>query len=418
MAQGIGVTAVPSSEMREGWRIVAVGFALLLLMFGTRLSFGLYIKPMAEHLGTTRASISGSQSVYMLTYALFALVAGSLADRYGPRRILAVGALFMGLGMWLASQTSAVWHYYLAYGVLVAIGSGSMYVPVSGAVSKTFTRQRNFAVGITASGSGVGQYLIPPFMQRVVEAEGWQTAFLYTAVLVLAVGVALPLLLLRGKGVAGDRTKASASEGTPQRHYTLRQALRTVPFWTYFGMYFIICFVMDGVIFVHIYPYLTDLGFEGQTAAKALGYLGLISTVTMIAFGPLGDRFNKRLLLTGLLAVHTLLIFWLIHLKGNLGLWSFVVLYGVLLGVAWPLTVSILAEIFGSQSVSSILGACTLAFGLAGLVAPWMAGYVFDLYKSYHPVFYFTIALSALSVVCTYYTRKTHGMIAREGEVA
>jgi MFS family permease len=402
---------------------------LLLLMFGTRISFGVYIKPMAESFGATRATISGSQSLYMIVYAVFALIAGSLSDRYGPRKILVVGAMFMGVGMLLASRVTSVPQYYLSYGVLVAIGSGATYVPVTGAVSKFFTRRRNLAIGITAAGGGLGQYLIPPFMEKVVETQGWQTAFFYTALLLLVIGVSLPLLLLQGRGLPDDyeveeqedltdkaqRESSQASEAFweqgQQKHYTLRQAMATIPFWTYFGMYFILCFVIDGVLFVHIYPYLTDMGFGGQTAAKALGYLGLISTVTMIAFAPLGDKVNKRILLTGLFAIHTLFLFWFIHIKSESILWAFIICYGILLGTSWPLTISLLADIFGSRSVSSILGACTLAFGLAGLIAPWMAGYIFDLYKSYVPVFYFIMLLSFLSVVFTYFTRKTKGMI-------
>jgi len=408
--------------------MVAVGFMLLLLMFGTRISFGVYIKPMAASFGATRASISGSQSLYMIVYAVFALIAGSLSDRYGPRKILVVGAMFMGVGMLLASRATSIPQYYLSYGVLVAIGSGGTYVPVTGAVSKFFTRRRNLAIGITAAGGGLGQYLIPPFMEKVVETQGWQTAFFYTALLLLVIGVSLPLLLLKGRGLPDDYEVEEQGEltekvqGGPsqasetfwdqgQKHYTLRQAMATVPFWTYFGMYFILCFVIDGVLFVHIYPYLTDMGFGGQTAAKALGYLGLISTVTMIAFAPMGDRVNKRILLTGLFAIHTLFLFWFIQIKSESILWLFIICYGILLGTSWPLTISLLADIFGSRSVSSILGACTLAFGLAGLIAPWMAGYIFDLYKSYVPVFYFITALSFLSVVFTYYTRKTKGMI-------
>lgn len=413
----------------RGWSVVAVGFMLLLLMFGTRISFGVYIKPMAESFSATRASISGSQSLYMIVYAVFALIAGSLSDRYGPRKILVVGAMFMGVGMLLASRATSIPQYYLSYGVLVAIGSGATYVPVTGAVSKFFTRRRNLAIGITASGGGLGQYLIPPFMEKVVATQGWQTAFFYTALLLLVIGVSLPLLLLQGRGLPdayeeeeqgklteeAQRASSQASEAfweqEPQKHYTLRQAMATIPFWTYFGMYFILCFVIDGVLFVHIYSYLTDMGFGGQTAAKALGYLGLISTVTMIAFAPLGDRVNKRILLTGLFAIHTLFLFWFIHIKSESILWAFIICYGILLGTSWPLTISLLPDIFGSRSVSSILGACTLAFGLAGLIAPWMAGYIFDLYKSYVPVFYFIMLLSFLSVVFTYYTRKTKGMI-------
>jgi len=413
----------------EGWLMVAVGFMMMLLMFGTRLSFGIYIKPMTESFGASRAAISGSQSLYMFVYAFFALLAGSLSDRYGPRKILMVGAVFMGVGMLLASRITAVWQYYLSYGVLVAVGSGAMYVPVTGTVSKFFTRRRNFAIGITVSGAGLGQFLIPPFMERVVESQGWPTAFFYTAMLLMVFGISLPLLLLKGRGLPEDirpgtrgdpapkgdeylpESPVSIESNRPQKHYTLKQAMTTVPFWMFFSMYFIICFIVDGIIWVHLCPYLTDIGFSGQTAAKALGYLGLIATVTMVVFAPVGDRVNKRGLLTGLLAANTLLLFWLIHLKGAFGLWLLIILFGIIQGAAWPMTVSILSDIFGSGSVSSILGASTIAVGLAGLISPWLAGYTFDIYKSYVPVFYLTIILSLLSVVFTYYTRKTKGML-------
>jgi OFA family oxalate/formate antiporter-like MFS transporter len=196
-----------------------------------------------------------------------------------------------------------------------------------------------------------------------------------------------------------------------QADYTLRQAVATAPFWAYFAMYFMICFVFDGVIFVHLMPYLTDVGFTGHSAAKALGYVGLIATLTMAFFSPLGDRFNKRILLTALLGVHALFLLWLIHIRSEPVLWIFTSLYGVLMGAIWPLSVSVLSEIFGSASISGILGACTLGFGLSGLVAPWAAGYMFDLYKSYNPVFYFMIFMSLASSVCAYYSRKTRTMM-------
>jgi MFS family permease len=429
MGNRSGVTFLSKFSVYYGWRVVAAGFVLLLLMFGLRFSFGLYIKPMAETFSASRASISGSASLYMVFYSLFALIAGRFADKYGPKRVLIGGVLFMGVGMLLSSVVTSVWQYYLSYGVLVAIGSGSIYVPVAGAVSKFFTHQRNFALGITISGSGLGQYLIIPFMQQVLETKGWQTAFLYSALLMLVFGTALPLILLKGRGLPEDvgigLQKAVEVEGNPEpKHpsgneppaetatdYTLRQAVRTAPFWTYFGMYFLVCFVFDGVIFVHMVPYLTDVGFTGQTAAKALGFVGLLATVTMALFSPLGDRLNKRLLLTSLLGVHALFLFWLLHIRGDTELWLFISLYGVLMGAMWPLTVSVLSEIFGSTSISGILGACTLAFGLSGLIAPWAAGYMFDLYRSYDLVLYITIFLSLASSVCAYYSRKTEAMM-------
>jgi MFS family permease len=413
--------ALPRSGMHPGWLMVAVGSVLLLLMFGTRLSFGLYIKPIAESFGASRASVSASQSLYMVVYSVFALIAGGLTDRYGPRKVLVVGAVLMGLGMLLASRIATIWQYYLSYGILVAIGSGAMYVPVTGAVSKLFDRRRNLALGITASGAGLGQFLFPPLMEGIVEARGWQAAFVCTAFLLLVIGVGLPWFLLKGNRLPlaqlakENRKEIPSQQGASeslqaQTHYTLFQAMKTAPFWMYFGMYFIVCFVIDGVLFVHLYPYFTDIGFEGQTAAKAFGLVGLISTVTMIAFAPVGDKGNKRHLLILLFAIHTLLLYWLMKLNTALGLWAFVAVYGVTLGAAWPLTLSILPDIFGSRSVSSILGVCTLAFGLAGLLAPWLAGYLFDLYGSYLPVFRLTILLSIGGVVFTFFIRKTKGM--------
>jgi len=335
----------------------------------------------------------------------------------------------MGVGMLLVSAITSVWQYYLAYGVLVAIGSGATYVPVAGAVSKFFTKKRNFALGITISGSGLGQYFIIPFMQQVVESKGWQTAFSYTALLMLIFGIGVPLILLKGRGLpedvginvqnaAEEKETATSLQGLDKRpaprprvDYTLRQAVATAPFWAYFAMYFMICFIFDGVIFVHMIPYLTDVGFTGYSAARAVGYIGLIATVTMVLFSPLGDKFNKRLLLTALLGVHALFLLWLIYIRSEPALWVFVSLYGIFMGAMWPLSISVLSEIFGSASISGILGACTLGLGLSGLVAPWAAGYIFDLYKSYNPMFYFMIFMSLASSVCAFYSRKTRAMM-------
>jgi MFS family permease len=412
-----------------GWRVVATGFILFLLMYGARFSFGLYIKPMAESFGTDRASVSGSQSLYMMVYAIFSLVTGSLADRYGPKKVLVGGFILIGIGMLLTSRITSVWQYYLSYGILVAVGSGAIYVPAMGAVSKFFTRQRNFALGITAAGAGVGQFIFPPFVQKIFEVAGWQMAFFYTALLMLILGLSVPLLLLRGRGLPEDAaTKGPEESGTKeetgslrppeesaenliQKHYTLRQAMATRPFWTYFVVYFVTCFIIDGVILVHLYPYLTDIGFSGQTAASALGYLGLISAAAMIALGPLGDKLNKRVLMTGVFGAHVVLLFLLIHICGPLSLWGFIIFYGLLLGIIVPLMVSILSEIFGSRSVSSILGACTIAYGIAGLIAPWLAGHIFDRYHSYSPIFYLTLVLSLVGAVCMFYTRKTREMV-------
>ena len=415
-----------------GWRVVAVGFILFVLMYGTRFSFGLYIKPLAGYFLTNRASISGSQSLFMAVYAVFSLLAGTLVNRYGPKRMVVGGALLIGVGMLLSSQITSVWQYFITYGVLVGIGSGATYVPAMGAVSKFFTRRRNFALGITAAGGGIGHFLFPPFVQKMLEVKGWETAFFSTGLLILVFGLSLPWVLLRGRGLPEDagiqtlkessakeeakslQSPGGAMEEPFKKHYTLRQAMATRPFWTYVVGYFIFCFMIDGTLFVHLPPYLTDKGFSGQTAATAFGYIGVISTAAMVLLGPLGDKVNKRILMTAMFGAQTLLLYWLIHIDGTLSLWGITIFCGLFVGIIVPLTVSFLAEIFGSRNVSSILGAATIAYGIAGLIAPWVAGYSYDLYRSYIPMFYFTMILCFTGSFCMFYTRKTKGMTGKD----
>jgi MFS family permease len=414
-----------------GWRVVAMGFILFVLMYGTRFSFGLYIKPLAEAFEANRASISGPQSLFMAVYAVFSLLAGTLVDRYGPKRMVVAGALLIGAGMLLSSRITSVWQYFITYGVLVGIGCGATYVPAMGAVSKFFNRRRNFALGITAAGGGIGHFLFPPFVQKMLDLKGWETAFFSTGLIILVLGLSLPWVLLRGKGLPEDagiqvleeesakeeekslHSPGGSAEEPFRRHYTLRQAMATRPFWTYFAAYFIFCFLIDGTLFVHLPPYFTDKGFSGQTAATAFGYIGIISTAAMVLLGPLGDRVNKRILMTSLFGAQTLVIYWIIHIEGTIGLWGITIFCGLFVGMIVPLTVSILAEIFGSRHVSSILGAATIAYGIAGLIAPWVAGYTFDLYQSYIPMFYFTMVLSIVAAVCMFFTRKTMSMTGK-----
>ncbi|HSR12495.1 MAG TPA: MFS transporter, partial [Thermodesulfobacteriota bacterium] len=215
------------------WRFVAVGFIVIFLMFGTRFSFGLYIKALADNFGASRASISFSQSLYMITYAVVALMAGSIADRIGPKRVLIVGAFFLAGGILLGGSINSVWQYYFSYGVIAAIGSGALYVPVVGAVSKLFTRRRNLALALAASGAGIGQYVIPPLMETIIESHGWQASFYVLGLLILAGGVGVPWALLRGGAVREEMGSGPAESAESRRaglkgdsgHYSLRQAL-------------------------------------------------------------------------------------------------------------------------------------------------------------------------------------------------
>ncbi len=111
---------------------------------------------MLTELGWTRAVTSGAFSLSITLYGLLAIGMGRLTDKFGPRLVITACGLFFGLGYLLMSQITAVWHLYLFYGVIIAIGGSGLYVPLISTVARWFVRRRGVMTGIVVSGIGLG----------------------------------------------------------------------------------------------------------------------------------------------------------------------------------------------------------------------------------------------------------------------
>lgn len=424
-----------------GWWVVGATLILLILAYGVRGSFGIYLKPIAQSLGWNRAAVSGAFSIYLMVYSLSAFMMGSLTDRYGPKFVMALGAFLIGVGLILAGQVTAVWQWYFTYGVLTGIGCSAMYVPSVATISKYFIRKRGMALGIATAGCGLGPTLLNPLSYMLIEAYGWKSAIIQTGLGVLALGVALPLLVLKGKGLPEDMgllpdgekilvpdglgvatsrlaEQEAVEGGSAERSnrtvctedYTLGKALRTLPFWMFFVMYFSWTLIADGLIYVHLAAYLNDAGVSAATAAMALGYLNLVFTGSMVLLGFIGDHINRRMLMVILFVLQTVAMGWLLLDLSSVMLYGFIIIYGFALGGIVPCSVGLLADIFGRKSISSILGAATIALGLSGLLGPWLAGYIFDVTQSYSLVWQSSFFISIIGTVACYYIRATKKM--------
>ncbi|MBI4595620.1 MAG: MFS transporter [Candidatus Tectomicrobia bacterium] len=433
-----------NSKIFYGWWVVWATFVLLILAYGVRGSFGIYLKPISQALEWNRAAVSGAFSIYLMVYSLGAFLMGGLTDRYGPRFVMAMGAFFIGLGLILAGGVTSVWQWYFTYGVLTGIGCSAMYVPSVATISKYFIRKRGLALGIATAGCGLGPTLLNPLSYLLIEAYAWKSALVLTGIGVIAIGIALPLLILKGKGLpeemgllpdgdkavgtsikedAGQEAKSIApnlkgTEALQQNQmtedYSLGRALRTLPFWMFFIMYFSWTLIADGLIYVHLAAYLNDLGISAGNAAMALGSMNLIFTVSMIILGFMGDHINRRILLILLFVLQTVSMGWLLMESSSGMLYGFVIIYGLAVGGIVPCSAGLLSDIFGRKSISSILGAATIALGLSGLLGPWLAGYIFDVTHSYSLVWQSSFVVSLLGTVASFYIRVTKKMTSLE----
>ena len=188
-------TSAPSPRIFYGWVIVLVSFLTLLLVMGTRFSFGVFYSSMLADMGWGRAATAGIFSVSMLVYALVALGVGAAFDRLGPRRMLPLMGLFLGVGFFLCSRITALWEFYLYYGVLVGSAFTSLgFIPHVALITRWLVRRRGLATSLVLSGTGLGSFVFAPWSAQLIEHYDWCTGYVWYAVLIPAVVVPLTLI--------------------------------------------------------------------------------------------------------------------------------------------------------------------------------------------------------------------------------
>lgn len=149
----------------HGWIVVTGAFLILFMAYGTQYAFGVFFAALIDEFGWSRASLSGVFSLYAFSYAVFALVSGRLTDRWGPRVVIAIRGVLLGLGLIAMSRVTALWQPYVCYGLLAALGMSTSYVPCNATVAKWFTRRRGLAIGLASAGGSLGTFALPPVAQ-------------------------------------------------------------------------------------------------------------------------------------------------------------------------------------------------------------------------------------------------------------
>ncbi|MCJ7829975.1 MAG: MFS transporter, partial [Desulfobacterales bacterium] len=160
----------------RGWYVVAGAFAILVIVYGARYSFGVFVKPMFAEFGWPMTTISLAASINLVVYASGGVVAGRLLDTFAPKWIMTAGVVTTALGFFLVSYAKTPLGLYLCYGVLVGLGAAGAGMVVCGAaVGKWFVRRRGLAIGLASTGIGLGTMFMAPLAGYIVTTFGWRT---------------------------------------------------------------------------------------------------------------------------------------------------------------------------------------------------------------------------------------------------
>ncbi len=282
-----------------GWYILSACFFILFFNSGARIAFSVLFNPMLADLGWDRGTISSAFFLHMTVFALSLMVVGRFYDRHGPKWVIIIATLFLTLGYTLTAWINRLWQFYLAYGVLAAIGIGGTSVPlVASLMSKWFHKWRGFAISLTLCGNALGQFILVPLLTRFLSYYDWRAAYLVIGGAVLLINLTLAITIIRGdpeamgqKPFGEDEGMASPEQPKPQttRDLTLTEALRTRSLWLFLIAMFV-CGGGDFLISTHLIPWVSDYGVSGETAGDMLAWYGLLSMAGLLVVGP---RFHR-----------------------------------------------------------------------------------------------------------------------------
>jgi MFS family permease len=375
--------APPAADSSRAWLTVAAAFIGGFVVFGVIYSFGVFIEPIAAEFRTGRAATSALFSITSLTFYAFGSLTGHLSDRLGPRIVVSLGAGLLGAGLAVSAFIERIWAGYLTYGIGVGLGAACAYVPTLAIVGGWFTRRRNMALGIAATGTGCGMLVMPPLAATLIEHFGWRHANM-----ILGAGCALLLAICASVSQRPPLASPSASG-------SLGRVVRSAPFLMLYVSWILATAALF-VPFVFLPAFALDLGASQVAAAAVISVLGGMSVIGRLGLGLLGDRVGTlRLFKAATLAMGASYALWLAATDYG-WLLVFAAVLGLGYGVRIALMPVILIELFGLQSLGTVLGVFFTATGVSALVGPPLAGFIVDYAGGYRWPAAFALAMGLL----------------------
>src|SRR5262245_5714912 len=191
-------TPARADRLHYAWVVLAATTFVLLTAGGVRAAIGVFIKPLEAEFGWSRTALSAAVAVSIALYGLTGPIVGRLADRWGPRWVLALGVALVSIGTMLGAAVTQFWQFFVAVGLIAAIGSSAAAAPVAATVAtRWFERHRGLVLGINGAGMAAGQLVILPLAMALVAVLGWRGAFFALGAGLIVIVVPLTAALVR-----------------------------------------------------------------------------------------------------------------------------------------------------------------------------------------------------------------------------
>ncbi|MEL7463045.1 MAG: MFS transporter [Pseudomonadota bacterium] len=393
---------------------VLIGGAIILMVsFGIRSSFGVFQIPIAADLGWLRTEYSLAIAIQNLAWGIGQPIFGAIAERFGNRKALTIGALIYFAGMALSAvaitpEAHQTWSVLIGFGV-----SGTGFAVIFGMIARTASDEnRSMALGLATAAGSVGQIIGPPLIAYLLQDYDWDQVYWMLGCAALGLLLVLPFL----KAPAAE---SASTSGEPMGKVVAR-ALRD-PSFTLIFLGFFSCGYQIGFFTAHFPALVTEIcgpidpngilasvgvGTTAQLGAWAFALIGFANIAGTLYAGKLGGTYSKKNLLAGIYAGRVVVCIAFVMFPVTPGT---VLLFSVLMGMLWlatvPLTSGLVGQIYGLKYMGTLYGLIFLSHQIGSFIGVWMGGTFYDAYNGadnfggYELVWWIGIGVGAFSAI-------------------
>jgi MFS family permease len=377
MSSTTAPTGIQAPRIQARW--ILLGTALLLTLgMGMRQSFGLFLGPVTHDLAITAADFTLALAVQNIVWGLSQALVGAIADRFGLRVTMVAGAALYVVGLGIMAAAQGVLALLVSGGLVgIALSCTATSLAMSACVRAVSEERRSMTLGLVSAAGSLGTLVVPLATQALLAREPWQIAMLFFVLLAIAM---LPAAFWSG---GADKLPTHSTVSTSMRE-VLGAAMRNRPFLVMSGAYFV-CGLNLMFVSTHLPAYLALCGQDPMLSAGALAVIGGVSSIGSLLTGWLGGKYPRHILLGLLYILRSVLLAAYFVLPPTP---ATTLLFAAVMGMLWwpgliPLIGGMVAELFGTRYLATLLGLSFVVHQLGSSLGTWGGGVIVDLTGSY-----------------------------------
>ena len=369
----------------RGWWVVSAPFLAAALGTGAgQYGFGIFIEPLEETFGWSRAQISASLS-FTAVGSLLAPFLGWVIDRYGAKPVIAISLAMVAVSFLVRPMMTELWHWYALSLLQYAGYTGAAMLPAGKLVGIWFRRTRGRVMGLTAMGNNFGGLVMPPVMGWMLLMLSWEATYVGLGVM-SALLVVYTMVLVKDFPSRGDTDAESVESGVESvSHVTGRsvsEALRDRTFYAITLAVTLGTFTYSAII-PQIIPHLLDGGATLAVASLVLSMYAIAGMVGKFLMGLLAERITSRYALMANFVGQSVFLVAMIWADNPIVMWTAVPLLGIFNGAFGALFQLVVQDAFGIRYFGSIMGLINFATLVSFFFGPILAGVTYDMTGSY-----------------------------------